>query len=178
MKERAGKRPLITGVVNVTLNGGSSTVGELSFTDNSSWTRSRHFRIGAKVAGGSHCGMRIREAVTEAFIVKDHRGEGMFSLSLYLDIYMTLAIYLSLMTESGSTAYKKHYPPFPGDQVWRLKKIRKDGPYHKRLQDASICTVSDFLILHFNNPGNLRAVRFSLSLSLSIYIYIYIYIHL
>ncbi|RVX18228.1 Calmodulin-binding protein 60 A [Vitis vinifera] len=46
----------------------------ISFTDNSSWTRSRKFRLGARVVDNSD-GTRIREAKTESFIVRDHRGE-------------------------------------------------------------------------------------------------------
>ncbi|KAK2633067.1 hypothetical protein EUGRSUZ_L00616, partial [Eucalyptus grandis] len=75
VKEREGKRPLLTGDLQVILKEGVGTLGELSFTDNSSWTRSRKFRIGVKVATGCCEGIRVREAKTEAFAVKDHRGE-------------------------------------------------------------------------------------------------------
>lgn len=74
VKERQGKRPLLTGDLGVTLKEGVGTLGELSFTDNSSWIRSRKFRLGLRVASD---GVRIREAKTEAFTVKDHRGECM-----------------------------------------------------------------------------------------------------
>ena len=75
VKEREGKRPLLTGDLQVTLKDGVGTLGELTFTDNSSWIRSRKFRLGLKVASGSCEGIRIREGKTEAFTVKDHRGE-------------------------------------------------------------------------------------------------------
>lgn len=75
VKEREGKRPLITGDLQVTLKGGVGTLGELTFTDNSSWTRSRKFRLGLKVADGYCDGIHIRGAKTDAFAVKDHRGE-------------------------------------------------------------------------------------------------------
>lgn len=75
VKERTGKRPLLTGDVNVTLRDGAASISDLCFTDNSSWIRSRHFRIGARVVPGSHNAPRIREAITEPFMVKDHRGE-------------------------------------------------------------------------------------------------------
>ncbi|KAH9619257.1 hypothetical protein KSS87_007041, partial [Heliosperma pusillum] len=52
VKEREGKRPLLTGEVQVTLKDGVGTLGELTFTDNSSWIRSRQFRLGLKVASG------------------------------------------------------------------------------------------------------------------------------
>lgn len=75
VKEREGKRPLLTGDLQVTLKEGVGTLGDLTFTDNSSWIRSRKFRLGLKVASGYSEGIRIREAKTEAFTVKDHRGE-------------------------------------------------------------------------------------------------------
>ncbi|EPS64102.1 hypothetical protein M569_10679, partial [Genlisea aurea] len=119
VKEREGKRPLLTGDLQVTLREGVGTLGELTFTDNSSWIRSRKFRLGLKVASGYSDGIRIREARTEPFTVKDHRGE----------------------------LYKKHYPPALDDDVWRLEKIGKDGSFHKKLNAAGIHTVEEFLRL-------------------------------
>ncbi|KAK8954791.1 hypothetical protein KSP39_PZI002533 [Platanthera zijinensis] len=55
VKEREGKRPLLT--------------------DNSSWIRSRKFRLGLKISSGYCDAIRIREGKTEAFTIKDHRGE-------------------------------------------------------------------------------------------------------
>ncbi|GJN27511.1 hypothetical protein PR202_gb15541 [Eleusine coracana subsp. coracana] len=78
VKEREGKRPLLTGDLQVTLKEGVGTIGELIFTDNSSWIRSRKFRLGLRVSSGFCEGIRIMEAKTEAFTVKDHRGECMF----------------------------------------------------------------------------------------------------
>lgn len=75
VKEREGKRPLLNGDLQVTLKQGLGTIGELTFTDNSSWIRSRKFRLGLKVASGISEGTRVREAKTDAFTVKDHRGE-------------------------------------------------------------------------------------------------------
>lgn len=75
VRERDGKRPLLTGELSVNLKDGVGTLGELTFTDNSSWIRSRKFRLGVKIASGQCEGLRIREAKTEAFTVKDHRGE-------------------------------------------------------------------------------------------------------
>lgn len=75
VKEREGKRPLLIGERTVTLRDGMAPIGELMFTDNSSWIRSRKFRLGARVVPGSHEGPRIKEALTESFTVKDHRGE-------------------------------------------------------------------------------------------------------
>lgn len=75
VKEREGRRPLLNGDAFVELRHGSGSIGELSFTDNSSWTRSRRFRLGALAEDGYLNGLRIKEAVTEPFMVKDHRGE-------------------------------------------------------------------------------------------------------
>ncbi|CAM6025459.1 unnamed protein product [Sphagnum balticum] len=128
VRERDGKRPLLTGELSVTLKDGVGTLGELTFTDNSSWIRSRKFRLGVKISSGFCEGLRIREAKTEAFTVKDHRGE----------------------------LYKKHYPPALHDEVWRLDKIGKDGAFHKRLNQANIITVEDFLRLVVMDPQRLR----------------------
>lgn len=130
VKEREGKRPLLTGDLQVTLKEGVGTLGDLTFTDNSSWIRSRKFRLGLKVASGYCEGIRIREAKTEAFTVKDHRGE----------------------------LYKKHYPPALNDDVWRLEKIGKDGSFHKRLNNAGIFSVEDFLRLVVRDPQKLRSI--------------------
>ena len=130
VKEREGKRPLLTGDLQVTLKEGVGTLGELTFTDNSSWIRSRKFRLGLKVASGFCESLRIREAKTVAFIVKDHRGE----------------------------LYKKHYPPALTDEVWRLEKIGKDGSFHKKLNSAGIVTVEDFLRLVVKDQQRLRNI--------------------
>ncbi|KAL5842333.1 hypothetical protein ACOSQ3_012936 [Xanthoceras sorbifolium] len=130
VKEREGKRPLLTGDLQVTLKEGVGTLGDLTFTDNSSWIRSRKFRLGLKVASGYCEGIRIREAKTEAFTVKDHRGE----------------------------LYKKHYPPALNDDVWRLEKIGKDGSFHKRLNNNGITTVEDFLRLVVKDSQKLRNI--------------------
>ncbi|KAL8460200.1 hypothetical protein ACS0TY_031150 [Phlomoides rotata] len=130
VKEREGKRPLLTGELQVTLKEGVGTLGDLTFTDNSSWIRSRKFRLGLKVASGYGEGVRIREAKTEAFTVKDHRGE----------------------------LYKKHYPPALSDDVWRLEKIGKDGSFHRRLNNAGVHTVEDFLRLVVRDSQKLRSI--------------------
>ncbi|XVF49832.1 hypothetical protein PTKIN_Ptkin04bG0047800 [Pterospermum kingtungense] len=130
VRERVGKRPLLTGELQVTLNEGVGTLGHITFTDNSSWIRSRKFRLGLKVAPGYCEGIRVREAKTEAFIVKDHREE----------------------------LYKKHYPPSLHDRVWRLEKIAKDGSFHTKLIKAGILTVKDFLRLLVRDPVRLRNI--------------------
>lgn len=54
--------------------------------------------------------------------------------------------------------YKKHYPPALNDEVWRLEKIGKDGSFHKRLNNAGIFTVEDFLRLVVRDAQKLRNV--------------------
>ncbi|XP_047307955.1 calmodulin-binding protein 60 B-like [Impatiens glandulifera] len=130
VKEREGKRPLLTGDLQLTLKEGVGTLGEIIFTDNSSWIRSRKFRLGLKVSSGFCDGIRILEAKTEAFTVKDHRGE----------------------------LYKKHYPPVLNDEIWRLEKIGKDGSFHKRLNSAGIFVVEDFLRLVVRDSQKLRNI--------------------
>ncbi|GLU21422.1 hypothetical protein SLE2022_375640 [Rubroshorea leprosula] len=129
VREREGKKSLLNGDAFVILKEGIGSVVETSFTDNSSWTRSRRFRLGARVVDGSD-GTRVREAKTESFIVRDHRGE----------------------------LYKKHHPPSLFDEVWRLEKIGKDGAFHKRLSRENIKTVKDFLTVLFVDPPRLRHI--------------------
>ncbi|KAL8143899.1 hypothetical protein V2J09_016931 [Rumex salicifolius] len=129
VREREGKKPLLAGDAYLTLKDGTGIVGDISFTDNSSWTRSRRFRLGARLVGNS-AGAIVREAKTQSFVVRDHRGE----------------------------LYKKHYPPSLFDEVWRLEKIGKDGAFHKRLSADRVITVKDFLILLNLDPARLRKI--------------------
>ncbi|KAK9091751.1 hypothetical protein Sjap_024928 [Stephania japonica] len=130
VRERTGKRPLITGDVILTLRHGSAQVAGLTFTDNSSWIRSRTFRLGARVVPGTCSESRILEAFTKPFVVRDHRGE----------------------------LYKKHHPPSLSDEVWRLEKIGKDGAFHGRLDAGGINTVQDLLKLWVVDHTRLRAI--------------------
>ncbi|CAJ2637014.1 unnamed protein product [Trifolium pratense] len=131
VKERAGKRPLLGGEMNITMRDGIAPIGDIEFTDNSSWIRSRKFRVAVKVSHhGSNQSVRIQEGMTEAFKVKDHRGE----------------------------LYKKHHPPKLEDDVWRLEKIGKDGAFHKKMTDKGIKTVQDFLKLAVMDTHKLREI--------------------
>jgi len=51
VREREGKRPLLTGDTTVQLKDGVGVVGDITFTDNSSWIRSRKFRLGVRPLG-------------------------------------------------------------------------------------------------------------------------------
>ncbi|KAB2630241.1 hypothetical protein D8674_007760 [Pyrus ussuriensis x Pyrus communis] len=130
VREREGKRPLVTGDRHVTLKEGVGSLGDVMFTDNSSWIRCRKFRLAARVVAKARSEVRIREATSEPFVVKDHRGE----------------------------LYKKHHPPHPKDEIWRLEKISKDGALHKRLHENGISTVEDFLQSYMKDASSLRNV--------------------
>ncbi|KAK3123269.1 hypothetical protein QOZ80_8AG0627650 [Eleusine coracana subsp. coracana] len=131
IRSREGKRPLLVGTLNVAMNNhGVAVIDDASFTDNSSWIRSRKFRIGVRAMPTSYFGVRIKEAVSESFTVKDHRGE----------------------------LYKKHYPPSLTDNVWRLKNIGKEGPIDKRLESEGIKNVQDFLKFNTINPDKLKTL--------------------
>ncbi|XXG79162.1 hypothetical protein AAC387_Pa09g0294 [Persea americana] len=65
---REGKGPLLKGNVITALTGGVGTFDDIKLTDNSSWTRSASFRLGAKVVHGNGIQDRIREARSEAFV--------------------------------------------------------------------------------------------------------------
>nr|CAB3472324.1 unnamed protein product [Digitaria exilis] len=133
VKEREGKRPLLTGEVALTMRDGRVTVSELQFTDNSSWVRCRKFRIGVRavpVSVGGFDGARIQEAMTEPFVVRDHRGE----------------------------LYRKHYPPVLGDDVWRLEKIGKEGAFHRKLRQHKVVTVQEFVRMLVVKPDELRRI--------------------
>ena len=130
VQERAGKRPLLTGEVSLTMRDGRTVVNELQFTDNSSFVRCGKFRIGARVVPGSYDGGRVAEAMTQAFKVYNHRGE----------------------------LYRKQYPPALGDDVWRLEKIGKEGVFHRELRQHGVNTVQEFLRMLMVRPDVLRAI--------------------
>ncbi len=102
VKEREGKRPLLTGDLSVTLKDGLGTLGEFQFTDNSSWIRSRKFRLGIMVSPGYCEGVRIREAKTDSFTVKDHRGEckSCWPLNIYFWFCVTWSGHCAILSDS------------------------------------------------------------------------------
>ncbi|KAE8653356.1 hypothetical protein Csa_007295 [Cucumis sativus] len=120
LSQRNGKRPLIVGNdLKLHLKNGVGVIKSLSFTDNSSWVRSKQFRLGLRIVDDKTHGKfpRIREAVSQPFRVLENRGEGS----------------------------KKHHPPQREDEIWRLERIRRNGVYHKILSSQGIKTVDDFL---------------------------------
>uniref|UniRef100_A0A1D1YBU0 Clathrin heavy chain n=1 Tax=Anthurium amnicola TaxID=1678845 RepID=A0A1D1YBU0_9ARAE len=130
--ERTGKGPLLKGNRFITLKDGVGNLPSISFTDNSKWTRTQKFRLGARVFQNNLVEERIQEAISEAFSVNDHRGE--YNM--------------------------KHDIPLLEDEVWRLKIIRKDGTYHRKLEDLGIKTVRDFLKLLVMDQDQLCRILF------------------
>ncbi|KAK3431668.1 hypothetical protein EUGRSUZ_E03471 [Eucalyptus grandis] len=130
VEKRRQKGLLLTGDLRLTLKGGVGELQDLIFMDNSSWDSSKKFRIGVKVASGYCENTRIREGITNAFRVKEHRGE----------------------------SSKKHHPPQSKDEVWRLEKIAKDGKSHQKLKEAGIHNVEDFRQQLHMDPQRLRKV--------------------
>ncbi len=71
VKPRDGKPPLLAGCVTMTLKEGKGCLDNLHFTDNSSFVRSKSFRLGFK----DHLGSHIQGALSTAICVKDARGK-------------------------------------------------------------------------------------------------------
>lgn len=150
--ERDGKRPLLAGDLSVLLREGSGVFGDVNFTDNSSWTRSRKFRLGLRAVESSSV---VKEAVSGAFMVKDHRGECKQKIkSSICDKVGTLLIDCLCWT----AVYKKHHPPALTDDIWRLEKIGKDGVFHRKLVENGISTVQDLLRFLVVNEDKVRSV--------------------
>jgi hypothetical protein len=128
LRERDGKEPLLVGNQRIiTLENGVAFISKIMFTDNSRWLRGKKFRFGVKAMQN---GEKIKEGRSQPFRVKDNRGE----------------------------SYQKHYPPYLNlnDDVWRLKKIAKEGKFHKRLSSEGIHTVKDLLKLLIINESSLH----------------------
>ena len=81
---RAGKGRLLFGERVIPLCNGIGFVKGISFTDNSSWVRSKMFRLGAKVKPKAKED-EVREAVSSPFEVKHRRGASKyFAYLLYV----------------------------------------------------------------------------------------------
>ncbi|KAM7475559.1 hypothetical protein LguiB_022802 [Lonicera macranthoides] len=89
-----------------------SLVNEVRFTHNARWVKIHKFRLGAKVVDHFD-GIKVKEAKTEPFTLKDYR-----------------------------TTYRQNHDYLsPHDEVWRMKGIAKNGPFHERLTKANIETM-------------------------------------
>lgn len=72
VREKEGKKCLLTGNVYLNLEEGIGYVRDISFTHNANWMKVCELRLAAKVVDTVN-GTRVREAVTEPFVVKDYR---------------------------------------------------------------------------------------------------------
>ncbi|XP_021860473.2 calmodulin-binding protein 60 B [Spinacia oleracea] len=70
--KRNNKGSLLVGQCVIALQNGIGFVDNVCFTDNSSWGRTKRFRLGAKVVAEED---QVKEAVSRPFQVKDRRGE-------------------------------------------------------------------------------------------------------
>nr|CAB3466143.1 unnamed protein product [Digitaria exilis] len=125
-RDRVGA--VLTGDLELTLKNGEAYLCGATFIDNSKFVRSGKFRLGVMVI--DNVGERVQEGITEAFIVKERRGE----------------------------RYRKHDIPSLNDDVWRLKKISKDGALHDALRGSGILVVKDFLRLYYKDEQALRGI--------------------
>lgn len=128
-KKREGKWPLLDGDVHLRLNKGLGVVGKVKFRQYTHWMKNHKFKLGARVLD-SFSGVRIREAVTKPFIVRDRRAK----------------------------CERKRGSPSLSDDVSKLKNITKNSKRHKGLQKKNINIVEDFLIQLFKDPGHLEQV--------------------
>lgn len=71
-RKREGKKPLLHGNVHLHLNKGIGVIGKIKFRQYTRWMKNREFKLGARVLD-SFNGVKIKEAVTKSFIVKDRR---------------------------------------------------------------------------------------------------------
>lgn len=84
LSARKGKRPLLLGTCVRSLKEGRTTFNDLFITDNSSWVSPRTFKLVACITPGPCKGMRIMEAFSEPFSVKECRVAGKKRCRCYL----------------------------------------------------------------------------------------------
>ncbi|KAM0911942.1 hypothetical protein ACQ4PT_013131 [Festuca glaucescens] len=126
---RHGQGFVLGGDCSVWLNNGEASFSDtVRFKEGSSRTRSRKFVVAARVCTDGKAADRVREAVMKPVTVLDRRNE----------------------------ANEKRHPPELDDEVYRLEEISKDGTYRKRLNDAQIYTVWDFLKALNKDANKLR----------------------
>ncbi|KAL0558288.1 hypothetical protein IC582_002844 [Cucumis melo] len=128
--QRLGERPLLVGDdKGFRLENGVHSITNLSFTRNSSRSRTKNVRLGLRVKHDSNNNYpTIGYAVSNPFRVKDQRGQ----------------------------LNKKHHPPRGEDEVWRLEGIGRNGEYHKRLTSHGILNVEAFVKAYQKDSRSLR----------------------
>ncbi|KAK7379190.1 hypothetical protein VNO80_04643 [Phaseolus coccineus] len=128
LRQRANRGLLLKGDTVIELKNGVGFLDKLSFTDNSCWIRTRHFRLGVKVVKSTlNDAVNIREGISKRFIVKNYRSE-----------------------------LNKRQNPSLDEEVWHLKHISKKGKGFEQLSKSGIYTVEDLLKEHETNPSSLQ----------------------
>ncbi|XP_041998822.1 calmodulin-binding protein 60 B-like [Salvia splendens] len=122
-----GKLPILAGNVPLQLHRGVAKINNLKIRNYATKIKPPVFKLGARVVGAS---VRVKEAKTEAFTLKDFRIK----------------------------YFKKHKNPSLSDEVSRLVFIRRGGKINGRLQDNNIHTVEDFLIRLLIDPQSLKSI--------------------
>lgn len=157
-RKKEGKKPLLDGDVHLHLNKGLGVVGKVKFRQYSRWMKNHKFKLGARVLD-SFSGVRIQEAVTKPFIVRDRRIKCKpFSSSSDNLIFFVFENYSFKRLVGSVIGERNRGPPSLLDDVSKLKNIRKDSRRHKDLQKNNINTVEDFLVHLFKDPEHLEQV--------------------
>uniref|UniRef100_A0A7C9EBH4 Calmodulin-binding protein 60 A n=1 Tax=Opuntia streptacantha TaxID=393608 RepID=A0A7C9EBH4_OPUST len=125
---RKGKGQLLRGQLEIYLSNGVASISDIAFTDNSKSMRNGKFRLGARVVKGHPPEVKIRDAVSAAFKVKERR----------------------------TKSYRKHRSLYLDDGILCLKNIGKS--LYERLAKREILTVKDFLQLYNTDPNELRNI--------------------
>lgn len=150
---------VLTGELELNLKDGEAYLRSATFIDNSKFTRSGKFRLGVMIA--DDIGERVQEGITEPFTVKDRRGESrpefyFWSSApfVFFSIKTLIAHFVLILV-----GCRKHAIPSLGDEVWRLKKISKNGVFYKALRENGIHSVKHFLRQYYKDEQALRNVR-------------------
>ncbi|XP_047968223.1 calmodulin-binding protein 60 C-like isoform X2 [Salvia hispanica] len=122
-----GKKAILAGNEPLQLHRGVAKINNLKIRNKATKIKPPVFKLGARVVGAS---VRVKEAKTEAFTLKDFRIK----------------------------YFKKHKNPSLSDQVSRLVFIRRGGKINERLQDNNIYTVEEFLIRLLIDPQSLKSI--------------------
>lgn len=126
---RPGKEPLLFGDLYIRLQDGVGYLNTAKFQDNSSFVKSKRFKLGV-MATDKSIAQKVQEGITESFAVKDIR----------------------------AYSSKKNLYPCPQDPVYKLRKIAKDGDRHKSLEKNGIKTVEDFVLSYNQSHEDLRKI--------------------
>ena len=95
---RKDKGPLLRGQLEIYLSNGVASISDIAFTDNSKSIRNGKFRLGARVVKGQPPQVKIRDAVSAAFKVKERRTKCKFSISICCKLASFVQVYRSKLT--------------------------------------------------------------------------------